>query len=77
MALRKDADARAQRNGLRATVHLTNGDEYTGEWANSLKHGPSRKSPVSASTNYFVPAAHRMLRRMNGPFISRAEYILE
>ena len=27
------------RNGLRATIHMTNGDEYTGYWENDKKSG--------------------------------------
>ncbi|KAM4029650.1 MORN repeat-containing protein 3-like [Anomaloglossus baeobatrachus] len=38
-ALWRDWDRRAQKSGLRSTVYSVNGDEYTGEWMDNLKHG--------------------------------------
>ena len=35
----KDADKRAQKEGLRHAVHAVNGDVYTGEWADNEKSG--------------------------------------
>ncbi|XP_044151321.1 MORN repeat-containing protein 3-like [Bufo gargarizans] len=32
-------DRKAQKSGLRSTVYSVNGDEYTGEWMNNLRHG--------------------------------------
>lgn len=32
-------DRKAQKCGLRHTVYAVNGDQYTGEWLNNLKHG--------------------------------------
>lgn len=38
---RKEAEVKAQRDGLRAAIKLANGDTYTGEWKNDLRHGTS------------------------------------
>ncbi|OCU02063.1 MORN repeat-containing protein 3-like [Xenopus laevis] len=35
----KEWDAKAQKAGLRHSVYSVNGDEYTGEWLNNLRHG--------------------------------------
>lgn len=35
----KDNDYKAQKKGIRATVYSVNGDQYTGEWLDNLKHG--------------------------------------
>ncbi|KAM4807911.1 MORN repeat-containing protein 3 [Rhinophrynus dorsalis] len=35
----KEWDLKAQKLGLRHTVYSVNGDQYTGEWLNNLKHG--------------------------------------
>jgi hypothetical protein len=35
----KEAEAKSLKSGLRATVHLVGGDEYTGEWLADKKHG--------------------------------------
>ncbi|XP_042297698.1 MORN repeat-containing protein 3 isoform X2 [Sceloporus undulatus] len=32
-------DRKAQKSGLRHTVYAVNGDQYTGEWLDNLKHG--------------------------------------
>lgn len=32
-------DRKAQKNGLRHTIYAVNGDHYTGEWLDNLKHG--------------------------------------
>lgn len=32
-------DQKAQKHGLRHTVYDVNGDKYTGEWQDNLKHG--------------------------------------
>lgn len=32
-------DRKAQKCGLRHTVYAVNGDRYTGEWLDNLKHG--------------------------------------
>lgn len=32
-------DRKAQKCGLRHTVYAVNGDQYTGEWQDNLKHG--------------------------------------
>ncbi|XP_025897618.1 MORN repeat-containing protein 3 [Nothoprocta perdicaria] len=32
-------DRKAQKSGLRHTVYAVNGDQYTGEWQDNLKHG--------------------------------------
>lgn len=32
-------DRKAQKHGLRHTVYAVNGDRYTGEWLDNLKHG--------------------------------------
>ncbi|KAJ3359593.1 hypothetical protein GGF32_009149 [Allomyces javanicus] len=34
-----DKDEKSKKKGLHATVYLTNGDTYTGEWHNNLRHG--------------------------------------
>lgn len=35
----KEHDYKAQKKGFRNTVYSVNGDEYTGEWLDNLKHG--------------------------------------
>lgn len=35
----KEWDYNANKRGVRHTVYSVNGDEYTGEWLNNLKHG--------------------------------------
>lgn len=35
----KEWDYNANKKGVRHTVYSVNGDEYTGEWLNNLKHG--------------------------------------
>ena len=35
----KKNDYLAQKKGFRNTVYSVNGDEYTGEWLDNLKHG--------------------------------------
>ena len=35
----KEWDYAAQKKGFRNTVYSVNGDEYTGEWLDNLKHG--------------------------------------
>ena len=35
----KDWDYAAQKKGFRHTVYSVNGDQYTGEWLDNLKHG--------------------------------------
>ncbi|XP_041348392.1 MORN repeat-containing protein 3-like [Gigantopelta aegis] len=35
----KDWDYLAQKRGIRHTVYSVNGDQYTGEWLDNLKHG--------------------------------------
>ena len=35
----KKNDYRAQKKGIRNTIYSINGDEYTGEWLNNMKHG--------------------------------------
>ncbi|XP_006894775.1 PREDICTED: MORN repeat-containing protein 3 [Elephantulus edwardii] len=35
----KEWDQKAQKNGLRHQVYAINGDCYTGEWTNNMKHG--------------------------------------
>lgn len=35
----REWDRKAQKSGLRHTVYCVNGDQYTGEWLNNLKHG--------------------------------------
>lgn len=35
----KEWDYNADKNGLRHTVYLVNGDNYTGDWLNNKKHG--------------------------------------
>ncbi|CAH2295848.1 MORN repeat-containing 3 [Pelobates cultripes] len=35
----KEWDHKAQKSGLRHSVYSVNGDEYSGEWFNNLKHG--------------------------------------
>ena len=35
----KDWDKDAQKEGIRAPVYAVNGNTYTGEWSNNLKHG--------------------------------------
>uniref|UniRef100_A0A0E9TYT2 MORN repeat-containing protein 3 n=1 Tax=Anguilla anguilla TaxID=7936 RepID=A0A0E9TYT2_ANGAN len=37
--LNKILDRMAQKNGMRHTIYLTNGDKYTGGWLNDKKHG--------------------------------------
>uniref|UniRef100_A0A8C3N3M5 MORN repeat-containing protein 3 n=1 Tax=Geospiza parvula TaxID=87175 RepID=A0A8C3N3M5_GEOPR len=32
-------DRKAQKSGLRHTIYAVNGDQYTGEWLDNLKHG--------------------------------------
>lgn len=32
-------DEKAQKCGLRHTIYAVNGDQYTGEWLDNLKHG--------------------------------------
>jgi len=32
-------DRKAQKCGLRHTIYAVNGDQYTGEWLDNLKHG--------------------------------------
>jgi hypothetical protein len=39
MAFWKESDLKAQKSGLRSTIHMVNGDEYTGEWKDNKKHG--------------------------------------
>ena len=35
----KEWDYKANKKGVRHTVYSVNGDQYTGEWLNNLKHG--------------------------------------
>ncbi|XP_072272013.1 MORN repeat-containing protein 3 isoform X1 [Pyxicephalus adspersus] len=35
----REWDRKAQKSGLRHTVYCVNGDQYTGEWLDNLKHG--------------------------------------
>ncbi|XP_002736816.1 MORN repeat-containing protein 3-like [Saccoglossus kowalevskii] len=35
----KEWDYKAQKKGLHRTVYAVNGDEYTGEWLDNMKHG--------------------------------------
>jgi hypothetical protein len=35
----REAEAKAMKTGVRATVHMVGGDEYTGEWLNDKRHG--------------------------------------
>ena len=37
----KEWDRLAQKEGLRAPITSVNGDVYTGEWKDNLKHGQS------------------------------------
>ncbi|PIO29358.1 hypothetical protein AB205_0180040 [Aquarana catesbeiana] len=34
----REWDRKAQKSGLRHSVYCVNGDQYTGEWLNNLKH---------------------------------------
>ncbi|XP_063820513.1 MORN repeat-containing protein 3 isoform X2 [Pseudophryne corroboree] len=45
----KTWDKKAQKSGLRHTVYSVNGDQYTGEWLNNMKHG--RGTHVWKNTN--------------------------
>lgn len=42
----------AQRNGLRHTIRTLNGDTYTGEWKNHLRHGRGTQVWKKAGTMY-------------------------
>ena len=35
----KEWDYAAQKKGFRNTIYSVNGDQYTGEWLDNLKHG--------------------------------------
>ena len=35
----REWDIKANKSGLRHTVYFVNGDKYTGDWENNLKHG--------------------------------------
>lgn len=37
----KVVDKMAQKNGLRRTIYSINGDQYTGEWKDNMRHGNS------------------------------------
>ncbi|XP_060765635.1 MORN repeat-containing protein 3 [Neoarius graeffei] len=38
-SLVKVLDKKAQKNGLHRTIYSTNGDQYTGEWRDNMRHG--------------------------------------
>ncbi|KAM5191759.1 MORN repeat-containing protein 3 isoform 1-T2 [Mantella aurantiaca] len=48
----REWDRKAQKSGLRHAVYCVNGDQYTGEWQNNLKHGKGTYMCKSAKSIY-------------------------
>lgn len=47
-------DRKAQKDGLRHTVYAVNGDQYTGEWLDNLKHGKIHHLETSTNMGIFT-----------------------
>ncbi|XP_018412758.1 PREDICTED: MORN repeat-containing protein 3 [Nanorana parkeri] len=48
----REWDRKAQKSGLRHNVYCVNGDHYTGEWQNNLKHGKGTYMCKSTNSIY-------------------------
>lgn len=48
----KEWDYNANKRGLRHTVYLVNGDQYTGDWLDNKKHGKGTQKWAAAQTLY-------------------------
>ncbi|XP_069475687.1 MORN repeat-containing protein 3 [Ambystoma mexicanum] len=48
----KEWDQKAQKSGLRHAVYAVNGDHYTGEWLDNLKHGKGTQTWKSSKAIY-------------------------
>lgn len=51
----KEWDRLAQKEGLRAPITAVNGDVYTGEWKDNLKHGQSNPLYSPSTVRRFLP----------------------